>query len=111
MIAPVYTQNVTGRLVYLPEDMMLLKFLGDGRIYTEQMTKGAHFVEIALDEVVLFIRPGKIIPIAKVGQYIEEVNVSPLTTYGYDGCTYELYNDDGVSKDYDNPDNITILTK
>lgn len=111
MIAPVYTQNVTGRLVYLPEDMMLLKFLGDGRIYTEQMTKGAHFVEIALDEVVLFIRPCKIIPIAKVGQYIEEVNVSPLITYGYDGCTYELYNDDGVSKDYDNPNNITILTK
>ena len=53
MIAPVYTQNATGRLVYLPEEMMFVKFMPDGTIYKEILDKGAHYVDVALNEVPL----------------------------------------------------------
>ena len=47
MIAPVYTQNASGRAVYLPEEMMFVKFLPDGSISTEILPKGLHYVEVA----------------------------------------------------------------
>ena len=38
-----------------------VKFLPDGTIFEEVLTKGHHYVEIALNEVPLFIRSGKCI--------------------------------------------------
>ena len=58
MIAPVYTQNATGRYVYLPEDMTFIKFVRDGQIKKQQLTQGIHYVEIDLHEIPLFIRRG-----------------------------------------------------
>ena len=58
MIAPVYTQNALGRTVYLPEDMMFVKFLADGSIFTQELAAGTHFIDVALNEVPLFIRKG-----------------------------------------------------
>src|SRR5699024_1592623 len=59
MIAPVYEQNGKGRYVYLPEEMKFVKFMPDGSIYEELLEKGVHYVDIALNEVPLFIRCGK----------------------------------------------------
>lgn len=47
MIAPVYTQNAIGRYVYLPEEMMFVKFLGNGNMFQEILPKGIHYVEVA----------------------------------------------------------------
>ncbi len=58
MIAPVYTQNATGRMVYLPEEMLFVKFGPEGRITQEVLPAGTHFVKVALNEVPLFIRKG-----------------------------------------------------
>lgn len=83
MIAPVYTQNATGRLVYLPEEMMFVKFIPDGTIYKEILDKGAHYVDVALNEVPLFIRKGKNIPIVDVAKTVDEIDMSTKKRLGY----------------------------
>lgn len=111
MIAPVYTQNARGRYVYLPEDMIFVKFLPDGSVFQSELSAGHHYVEIALNEMPLFIRKGKCIPIAKAAQSVEELDTKNLELLGYAGAKYELYEDDGVCKDYENPANRRILEK
>lgn len=105
MIAPVYTQNAKGRYVYLPEEMMFIKFMPDGSIYEEKLPAGHHYVEIALNEVPLFIRAGKCIPVAKAAESIMELQTDALELLGYADAEYILYDDDGSHKDYDNPAN------
>lgn len=83
MIAPVYTQNATGRLVYLPEEMMFVKFIPDGTIYKEILEKGAHYVDVALNEVPLFIRKGKNIPIVDVAPTVDEIDMLTEKKLGY----------------------------
>ncbi len=98
MIAPVCTQNAEGRLVYLPEEMKFIKFMPDGSIYEEILEKGSHFVEVALNEVPLFIRKNCCIPVAQAAESTEEIRMDSLEYIGYPGASYELYTDDGISR-------------
>lgn len=100
MIAPVYTQNAKGRCVYLPEEMMMLKFLSNGTIHTEQYEKGYHYIAIELDEVVLFVKKGCCIPIAEPAEYVEQIDTKNMKLYGYINSEYLLYDDDGITKQY-----------
>lgn len=109
MIAPVYTQNAAGRYVYLPEEMKFVKFLPDGSISEEILSAGHHYVEIALNEVPLFIRKGCCIPVADAAEYVEAVDSDTIQCIGYPGCTYELYDDDGVSREYDLEKNVRVI--
>ncbi len=109
MIAPVYTQNARGRYVYLPEEMKFVKFLPDGTISEEVLEKGHHYVEIALNEVPLFIRGGKCIPLAETAEYVDALDTEHLTMLGYEGAEYTLYEDDGVSKEYDKAENYRTV--
>lgn len=109
MIAPVYTQNARGRYVYLPEEMKFVKFLPDGSVSEEILEKGHHYVEIALNEVPLFIRHGKCIPLAKGAEYVDSLDTEHMSMLGYEGAEYTLYEDDGIGKEYDKKDNYRIL--
>lgn len=71
MIAPVYTANAIGRMVYLPEDMTFMKFMPDGSIEKTELKKGTHFVEVALNEVPLFIKKGMSIKLVEAKQFVE----------------------------------------
>ena len=62
MIAPVYEQNAGGRTVYLPEDMTFVRLSGT-RVKKQELSKGLHYVDTALNEVPLFIKKGKKIPL------------------------------------------------
>lgn len=64
MIAPVYEQNVSGRTVYLPEDMTFVRLSGT-RVEKQELSKGIHYVKVALNEVPLFIKKGKTIPLCQ----------------------------------------------
>lgn len=64
MIAPVYEQNVSGRYVYLPEDMTFVKLSGE-KVTKQELGKGVHYVDIALNEVPLFIKKGKSIELCR----------------------------------------------
>ena len=111
MITPVYTQNAQGRFVYLPEDMMFVKFMGDGSIYTEKMARGSHYISVALNEVPLFIRENKCIPLAAKAESTADIDEDNLSLIGYEGAEYRLYNDDGIHKDYDSKSNYSTLSK
>lgn len=111
MIAPVYTQNAKGRYVYLPEEMIFVKFMPDGSIFQKELPAGHHYVDIALNEVPLFIRRGKCIPVAKAAESVSELDTENLELLGYVGEEYLLYEDDGIHKDYENPSHRRILKK
>lgn len=109
MIAPVYTQNAKGRYVYLPERMKLVKFSGDNQLTEEVLEKGIHYVEVALNEVPMFIRDGKCIPLANAAQTVDQLDTENLELIGFEGAEYLLYEDDGVHKDYENPKNYRVM--
>ena len=111
MIAPVYTQNAKGRSVYLPEEMMLVRFLPDGTIEQQCLTKGCHYVKTALDEVTLFIRKGTCIPVAEAAECVDKIDMEKITLIGYDNAEYLLYNDDGITKEYDLKNHTRLLRK
>ena len=91
--------------------MKFIKFLPDGSISEEIMEKGIHWIDVALNEIPLFIRSGKCIPVADAAECVDEINYDTIRLLGYDGAEYVLYNDDGVHKDYGNEKNLSILKK
>lgn len=97
MIAPVYTQNATGRMVYLPEEMLFVKFGPEGSITQEVLPAGTHFVKVALNEVPLFIRKGACIPVADAAQTVAEIDPATIRMIGWPGASYDRYDDDGVT--------------
>ena len=109
MIAPVYEQNADGRYVYLPEDMKFVKFLPDGTISEEMRSRGVHRIDVALNEVPLFVRSGKCIPVADAAECVADVDSTHLNMIGFEGAEYTLYDDDGIHKDYDLEKNCKVL--
>lgn len=90
MIAPVYTQNASGRCVYLPEEMKLVKFMPDGSIYEEILAQGTHYIEVALNEVPLFIRKDKCIPVVDAAEHVGAIDMRTMKHIGYEGAEYTL---------------------
>jgi len=112
MIAPVYQQNAEGRYVYLPETMKMVKIRSMDDMSFEIMEKGHHYIPVALHEVIFFIRPGKIVPFTEPAKCISDLDDRNLRYMHFlkgEG-SYELYRDDGFSRDYDNPSNYTVIT-
>ena len=106
MIAPIYEQNAEGRYVYLPESMKLVRFTKDGAMEETVMEAGHHYIDVALTDVIFFIRPNHIIPISDGGQCVAEVDFGHPELLFYlteEKAVYEYYHDDGYEKDYENP--------
>ncbi len=74
MITPVYEQNAVGRYVYLPEEMRLLIFKDADVNRTEVLPKGVHYIDVALDEVPIFIRKDKELPLCAPAQCTAKLN-------------------------------------
>ena len=66
MLAPIYKQNASGRMVYLPEDMKMIRFRAWNDFDEEILPKGDHYVKAGLDEVLVFIKKGKALPLADI---------------------------------------------
>ncbi len=114
MVAPVYTQNAVGRHVYLPEPMKMLRLRSVSDYNEEVLPAGHHYIHCALDEVLLFIRPGRVVPVAASAESTTQLNETDLTLWSYlpDGTTgsYRMYTDDGITTDYNRPEHWKILT-
>lgn len=97
MIAPVYEENAMGRYVYLPEEMKLIRMKGGS--YTEEILScGDHFIEVPVDEVVFFLRPGKVMPIAAPADCVERMDGAlRWLQFIQQPTAYELCEDDGIS--------------
>lgn len=100
MIAPVYEQNATGRFVYLPEDMKMVRFRSLDDYDEEELTKGDHYVKVRLNELVVFIRPGHVLPVGPKAKNVDDIDYSKIKylTYKANASDYELYNDDGLTR-------------
>lgn len=101
MLAPVYTQNAMGRYVYLPEDMKLVRFRSFNDYDEEIMEAGDHYVKADLNEILVFVRKGHVLPVAEPSKGMEcNPDNAEMTyiCYDSDAASYELYTDDGVSR-------------
>lgn len=108
MMTPILTESAVLRNVYLPEDMTLVKYDGEA-FHTESMKKGDVIIRVQLNEVVFFIPKGKLLPVGKDVTNTRELDVERLTLLG-DGNEYELYADDGMTKEY-RLENIRVLKR
>ena len=105
MAAPVYVQNAHGRHVYLPEPMKLLRLRAVDDYDEEILPAGHHYIRCALDEVLLFLRPGHIIPVAQPANNTSELDDASLTLWSFlpdgESAEYRMYRDDGVTTEYE----------
>lgn len=70
--------------------------------------KGHHYVEIGLNELVIFVKKNHVLPLAvldkdvKTTADVAETNMEWLGFIGesVESVEYVLYNDDGISRDY-----------
>lgn len=108
MVTPIYEQNARGRYVYLPEDMMMVRMRTYEDFDTVLMEKGDHYIQIGLADVIFFIRKDHIVPMAKPAMNTARMNFNELSILGYveHAITYTLYDDDGYTKDYQNPTHL-----
>ena len=58
------------------EEMLFVKFLPGGAIRQETLAPGHHYVEIALNEVPMFIRRGRCVPLAEPAETVGAVDAS-----------------------------------
>lgn len=83
MITPIYEQNATGRHVYLPEEMKMIRFRNSDAVEEIVMQKGHGYVHIALDEVVVFVRKNKKLPLGKTAASVEDIDWNDLTEIAF----------------------------
>lgn len=84
MIAPVCEQNAVGRYVYLPEDMKLVRFRAYDDYDTEVLSAGDHYVPCALNEVLVFVRKGKALPLVKPAECVDKLDLNTVKYIGFE---------------------------
>lgn len=109
MIAPVYTQNANGRNVYLPEKMKMITLGVQEDLEGVVLEAGWHYIDMPMDSVRIFIKPDHVLVLSEGGENVEEVNFAAPKKVAYvvNGAEYTYYHDDGISRDYDNPEHIS----
>jgi alpha-glucosidase len=105
MIAPVYTQNAKGRYVYLPERMLMVRMKSLEDRYYEVLEKGHHYLDVSLNELVIFVKKDHLLPLAVLPKEVRSTLDAESGTYEWIGYTdesaeYVFYHDDGITKEY-----------
>lgn len=106
MLAPVIEQNALGRYVYLPEDMVLWKASSVENLNQESFVKiehGDHYLPLAINESAVFIRKNHLLVLTEPRNRVSKLSYDHLTVIGYveDEATYDLYDDDGVTNQFE----------
>ena len=112
MIAPVYEQNAAGRYVYLPEDMLLIRFRSARDYDLVPLEKGDHWIDLALGEFPLFVKKNRAVPLCAGGESSELLDDTAFTLLGQiekEGVL-ELYRDDGRTTSPDLESGFTRIT-
>ena len=112
MIAPVYEQNAAGRYVYLPEDMLLIRFRSARDYDLVPLEKGDHWIDLALGEFPLFVKKNRAVPLCAGGESSELLDDTAFTLLGQiekEGVL-ELYRDDGRTTSPDLESGLTRIT-
>lgn len=112
MIAPVYEQNAAGRYVYLPEDMLLIRFRSAKDYDLVPLEKGDHWIDLALGEFPLFVKKNRAVPLCAGGESSELLDDTAFTLLGQieKEDVLELYRDDGRTTSPDLESGLTRIT-
>ena len=97
LVAPVIEPGATHRTTYLPHGVWW-DYWSNARVDGgSEVTR-----EVNLETIPLYVKAGAIVPIGPVKQYTGEVSSEPVVLRVYPGAdgTMTLYEDDGVSFDY-----------
>jgi alpha-D-xyloside xylohydrolase len=99
LVAPVHQYRARSRQVYLPSGVDWYDF------HTGAVQKGGGTLDAAapLGRMPLFVRAGSIVPVGPEIQYTADKPGAPITLFVFTGAdgTFDLYEDDGVSYDYE----------
>ncbi|QUC66081.1 glycoside hydrolase family 31 protein [Aristaeella hokkaidonensis] len=111
MIAPVYEQNAAGRYVYLPEDMLFIRFRSAQDYDLQPLEKGDHWIDLALGEFPLFVKKNRAVPLCPGGESSELLDDTTFTLLGQieQEGTLSLYRDDGTTTDPDLESSLTRI--
>jgi len=103
MIAPIYEENVLGRYVWLPEEMLLWKASNYNKRSYDIINKGHSFIEADINETPMFIRKNKMLILGKHANNVDNLNNTELNIIAFieDRATYTYYDDDGMTYDFD----------
>ena len=106
----VYEQNSSGRVVYIPERMKLIRFTNNSVNQEKEYTKGHYYIDMKLGDIVIFIRENKSFVIGNGGEYVSDDLYNNLQKYSFgdNPSDYKLYNDDGFTTTY-STNNITEI--
>ena len=96
MIAPILEQGAKGRIVYLPEPMTEVRYSSEG-FTCINVGAGERTVMAPLNQVVFYIRKGKLVPVGKDVANTSELDLLDVELLG-SGTSYEQYADDGYTK-------------
>ncbi len=102
MIAPVYVQNAKGRYVYLPEEMCMIRMRSLEDMTSQVIEKGHHYIEMALNELVIFVKKNHVIPLAVLENGVRttaDLAEADIKWLGFveEPVEYVFYDDDGIS--------------
>jgi alpha-D-xyloside xylohydrolase len=99
LVSPVTDYKARSRSVYLPSGTDWYDF------WTGALRRGGQSIEAPApyDSLPLYVRSGSIIPFGPEIQYATEKNSDPITVFVYRGSNgvFSLYEDDGLSYDYE----------
>lgn len=100
MIAPVYEQNKTGRVVYFPEEMLGVRFTRDMTYQLEMMKPGHQYVSMPMDELVLFVRPNHLLILNDCAPSVSHLDNTHLEVIAHvmTQCEGTYYEDNGLVK-------------
>jgi alpha-D-xyloside xylohydrolase len=108
LVAPVLAPDVKTWDVYLPENKA-----GWYNFWTGKKSLGGQTVKTAapIGQIPLFVKAGSIVPFGPEKQYTSERadSVIELRVYAGADATFKLYEDDGVSYNYEHDKYATIL--
>ncbi len=98
MIAPVLEQNARGRYVYLPEDMLMIRFRSGTDYDLLPLEKGDHYAELGLHEFALFVKKNHMVLLGAGGEHSARTEDRSLTAVGWtpQGAVYDYYRDNGL---------------
>ena len=84
---------------YTVENYMYAYFEYDD--YDEEvLSAGDHYVKAGLNEILVFVRKGHVLPLAEPSKGMDSVREADMSFICYDAepGSYELYTDDGISR-------------
>ncbi|MBR6164511.1 MAG: alpha-glucosidase [Clostridia bacterium] len=98
MIAPVLEQNAAGRYMYLPEEMLMIRFRSPEDYDLLELPPGDHRISLSLGEFPLFVRKNHAVLLCPGGDSSETLNDHDFTALCLADrpVSYDLYRDDGT---------------